>query len=364
MKVLIFTVTVGVGHNEVSKNIAEKFKEKGDEVLIHNLFENHRFYNWVLSKLGFQAMMKLPKIANFFYDNSKRKNKQLYENMIKSVKEKTLKVVNDFEPDVIISSHIAGLDFVKNYDGLFKKQVLNYFVITDYDVPPGLREFKNNEYIVIPNNDFKNELIEKGLDEEHLLPFGIPINKKYSIEISRQQALDKLDIELDENKQVILITGGGVGLGHSFKLIKELSKHEDLQIISVAGKNKKLKDKADVLAKNSRARIISLGFTKELEYIMTLTDVIVGKTGGITATEAIVKRVPFMAMKNTPKPEYSNLLYFIDKKIAIGIDSVKNVYDIIKNIDKTNIKEIIKNEFPKQDSCELIYKHIKETLKK
>ena len=97
---------------------------------------------------------------------------------------------------------------------------------------------------------------------------------------------------------------------------------------------------------------------------MTLTDVIVGKTGGITATEAIVKRVPFIAMKNTPKPEHANLLYFIDKKIAVGIDHVKNAYNIIKNIDKEKIKEKIENEFPKQDSCELIYKHIKETLKK
>ena len=85
--------------------------------------------------------------------------------------------------------------------------------------------------------------------------------------------------------------------------IKELSKHDDVQIISVAGRNEDLKEEIDALAKKSKAKIYSYGFTKELEYMMTIADYLVGKTGGITATEAITKGVPLIAVGKTPKPE-------------------------------------------------------------
>lgn len=339
MKFLIFTVTVGAGHNEVARNVAEYLKSQGHEVLVHDMFKHKKFRQWVISKLGFGAMVKFPTIANYFYDRTKKSDNSIYDNYIKSIKEETLELVNTFKPDVIISSHIAGRLFVKKYESEFVKPVLNYFIVTDYDLTPGLKDYKENEYVIIPNEDFKDELVEKGFAPDHILPFGIPVNAKYYKKLDENEAKEKLGIDIDLNKKIVLVVGGGNGLGNVYKVIKELSKHDDIQIISVAGRNEDLKEEIDALAKKSKAKIYSYGFTKELEYMMTIADYLVGKTGGITATEAITKGVPLIAVGKTPKPEYSNLQYLKKNGMAIEIDDIKTIYDKIKTLDTDAMKE-------------------------
>lgn len=357
MKVLIFTVTIGAGHNEVARNVAEYLKSQGHEVVVRDLFKHKKVKQWILSKLGFTAMTKLPSISNHFYDKAKKSDKSIYDNYIKSVKDETLELINSFKPDIILSTHIAGRLFVKKYEDKFIKPVLNYYIVTDYDLTPGLKDFKDNEYVIVPNEDFKEELVEKGFDESHVLPFGIPVNAKYYKNIEENEAKNILNIDIDLNKPIILVVGGGNGLGNVYKVIKKLSIHPDLQIISVAGKNEDLKEEVDTLAKKSAAKIYSYGFTKELEFMMTISDCIIGKTGGITATEAITKGVPLIAVGKTPKPEYSNLQYFKKNGMAIEIDKVDTIYDKIKNLDTVAMKEKYKKA-RKTDVVEKIYEHI------
>ena len=49
MKFLIFTVTVGAGHNEVARNVAEYLKSQGHEVLVHDMFKHKKFRQWVIA---------------------------------------------------------------------------------------------------------------------------------------------------------------------------------------------------------------------------------------------------------------------------------------------------------------------------
>ena len=339
MKVLIFTVTIGAGHNEVARNMAEYLKSQGHEVLVHDMFKHRKFRQWVISKLGFTAMTKFPTISNYFYDRTKKSDNSIYDNYIKSIKNETLELINTFKPEVILSTHIAGRLFVKKYQNEFEKPVLNYFIVTDYDLTPGLKDFKENEYVVVPNEDFKEELKGKGFDEKHILPFGIPVNPKYYQTIDENEAKKILNIDIDLNKPIVLVVGGGNGLGNVYKVIKKLSSHPDLQIISVAGRNEDLKEEVDALAKKSQTKIYSYGFTKELEYMMSIADCIIGKTGGITATEAINKGVPLVAVGKTPKPEYANLQYFKQNGMALEIEDIDEIYEQLKSLDTQAMKE-------------------------
>ena len=67
-------------------------------------------------------------------------------------------------------------------------------------------------------------------------------NLKFSID--KKEIRDKLGMAQD--KFIVFIMNGGVGFGDTAKLIQNLCKaNVDFEVISVCGKNKKLKERID-----------------------------------------------------------------------------------------------------------------------
>lgn len=361
MKVLILTMLLGAGHNEVARNIAKECTDNGHEVITCELFKDHKFHSWLIRDVSFKAMSKAPKIANYFYERALKSDKQAFSGLVQCLKEELVGLINEYAPDVIVSTHIAGRIFVKKYQSLFVKPVLNYFVVTDYELTPGLKEFDERDYVVVPNVDFIDGLINKGAKKENVLPLGIPINCKFFNNITPEMALQETGLTLDETKRTVLVVGGGSGLGNNYQVIKTLSKYPDMTIISVAGKNERLKNAVDRLIPNAKATIISFGFNKQIDYLMCISDILVGKAGGLTSSEAISKNLPLAVVGNTPRPELSNLEYLMNKGIAIQCNNVKKLYECLLNADLISMRnncEKIKMDNPAKN----VYEHIMSKL--
>lgn len=360
MKVLILSVRVGSGHTAIAKNIAQCFENHGDTVVVKEMFEDHKFYDWVIADLGFKCTFKLPRLTNYFYKKAYKSDKHVFHQFVKGVKEKLIALVNSFEPDIIISTHIAGRIFVKAYGQHFNKPVVNYMITTDYELPPGIVDYQPNEYIIVPNNDFSATLIKKGFPAESILPYGVPIKPQYYTEISKQTALKKLNLSLDDTKKTVLLMGKKNGLGKTYKIIKHLSKYDDLQIINLYGSNKKLKKCVDKLSKKSVAKIYNFDFNSE--YIMSIPDVIICKTGGLSSTEALTKSLPIISYGYSPKPEYTNLEYFKEKHLAVSVKYINELHDKLCTTDLKELKancQLLRNV----DSAEKIYTHAQEAIK-
>lgn len=361
MKVLILTVKVGAGHNTIANILADKFIKNNHETKVHEIFSNDKFSTLVVSDVGFKLLFKFPHITNYFYTKAKKSDKHLYFSLNKRIKSELLNLINTYKPDVIISSHIAGYLFTKTYQEEFNKTVINYLVSTDFEITPGTADFKNNEYIVVPNEDFVAELVNKGFPKENILPYGIPVKSNFLTNINYDEALKNLNIKLDNNKLTILAMGKKSGMGKSLKIVKALSKYEDIQIINLAGSNESLKKKIDKISKTAKAKIFSLKFNNE--NIMTVADIMIGKTGGLSSCEALSKQVPIISLEYAPMPEYSNLLYLESKNIAFKLKNLKNLYTLIKKLD---ISEMKKNclKIQKLNATDNIYEHVTKTFSK
>lgn len=360
MKILFLSVQVGSGHNTISKNVAQKFTDNGHDVLIYEMMSTDKLATAIVSKIGFKLTFKLAHIANYFYKRALKSDKHFYYYINKRVKDEVLAVINNFKPDVIVSSHVAGYIFVKTYQNEFSQPVLNYFITTDFEITPGLCDFKDNEYIILPSIDFVNKLKQKNFPSEHILPYGLPINESYKQHFLKQQAIKELNIDIDENKLTVLVIGKKNGIGNTYKIVKLLSKYNDLQIICASGTNKKLKAKIEKLAKKSKSKIYSFKFNSP--YIMTIADIMIGKTGGLSSFEAINKNVPIIALEYAPMPEYSNLLYLEEKNIAYRLKNMKDIYKTIKTLDIQQMKENCK-KLQIDNTIDLIYSHIIEHTK-
>ena len=127
--------------------------------------------------------------------------------------------------------------------------------------------------------------------------------------------------------------GGSLGSSFSYGYFKQLLKENlDINIIFVAGKNKKLKDKCQTLVlENNQPNVSILGFTKDVSNLLNIADFVVTKPGGLSVTEALEMKTPMILIPGNGGQENHNAKFITQNKF--GIRS-RNPYTFAKKVAK------------------------------
>lgn len=147
----------------------------------------------------------------------------------------------------------------------------------------------------------------------------------------------------------------GKGIGKVKSVVKYLSKYENVQLLVVCGKNEKLKKQIDKMCKPN---IYTFGYINFVDELMTVADYLFGKTGGLSATEALAKELSIISYKNIPCPEYNNLMFLESNGYA---KSVKNPKEVLKAIFNEGENEKDKT-FYLENSAQKIYEAILKSI--
>ena len=113
-------------------------------------------------------------------------------------------------------------------------------VFTDY-VPHRYWIHQEINLYVVPSKEAGLVLMRKGISENRIRNFGIPIDPKFLIDrFNREDALRRLG--LGGFLPIVLIMGGGRGLGQIKEMVEELQTDSfSFQLVVICGRNKKLK---------------------------------------------------------------------------------------------------------------------------
>jgi processive 1,2-diacylglycerol beta-glucosyltransferase len=317
-KFLIVTAPVGNGHNAASHAIKSSLEALyGAEVKIYDIFlTSSKFRAWVFGKFYFW-------MAKYFIGQLNRdyrgiKNRDITKAKFSAppalfvggkVKPMLEAAIKNFSPDAVICTQIGGMIAASE---LKKEKKFNgpvFSVVTDYEIPPYIEYCRSIDYFVTPSSDFDQQLFRYGIRQEQIFSYGIPADSKFSVQLDKAEIRRELGIR--EDLFTIVITNGYVGLGNTVSLIRKLftALPNKIQIISVCGKNEKLKRQIDNLVKNGQINLLNYGFINNIDKIMSASDLLIGKLGGLTTTEAINKRLCVLAVTKLPMQEYNNMLY-------------------------------------------------------
>ncbi|NME82635.1 glycosyltransferase [Clostridium sp. SM-530-WT-3G] len=341
-KVLILTISTGQGHNQAATSIGESFKESGYELITHDfLARNSKFLNDVVV-IGYKIMAsKFPKIYGWFYNltNTPMVNSLLNIPFI-FPKKKVSKLIHEVNPDVIIGTHALSTRIVSNLkkEGLKTPYILT---VTDFKAHYTYISSYVDAYIT-GSNYTKKSLIEKNIDANKIYPIGIPIDKKFYINVTNAD-------DLKDNQYFnLLLMGGSFGLDIIFIVMKELLKNRHkLRITVVCGKNEQLKKLLTDYCNNNTftsKKVHILGFTNDIPYLMDYCDVIVSKPGGLTVTESIVKNIPLIIPFSIPGQENENIDFLTSEGYSVKVDSIQNLNSEIDNLIENPEKlKLIKN---------------------
>ena len=75
-----------------------------------------------------------------------------------------------------------------------------------------------------------------------------------------------------------------------------------------------------------------LEYTNKVPELMSISDLVVTKPGGLTTTESLASGLPIVVINPIPGQEEENAAYLEENKVAIWIKKDDNVEEILNNL--------------------------------
>lgn len=343
MDILFLSISMGAGHLKAAEALNEYVKGRypHSRTLIVDTFKYisptvHKFF--VDGYLG--LIRHRPGIYGMLYKMSERCSNINILSMLVSrmLSLKIERLIEEFHPSIIVCTHPFPLQMVSSLKAANKISMPLVAVFTDYVSHPFWLQ-DNVEAYVVGHEKIKKDMITHRIPPDRVISCGIPVSPGFLKTTSKKTARKNLGLY---DKFTLLIMGGSLGFGEIEKTLMALINNfdENLQIIVVAGKNHKLKNRLDILKKSSRIKLLILGYTDNVSELMDASDILITKPGGMTVSEALVKGLPMIIVSTIPGQEERNADFLINNGVALrtaDIDTlIRVIDDLIKNPEKIN----------------------------
>ena len=373
-KVLIMSASTGGGHNRAAKAMKDEIEKKciDGEHITCEIIDSLKLINTTMDKIissGYEKSAKYtPKAWGGVYKMSdanivsKHEYKgNLFNTLLAS---KLKKLLKERKPDLIIGTHpfpmIALSTLKKKYP--YRNAFNSFFVpplisvLTDYTAHSTYIQ-DEIDYYIAGDEYVKEVLISEGVDGDKIKPYGIPVEKSFLEHREKSVVLEELGLAPD--KFTVLLMGGSFGAGNIKDTLKELLEIDrDFQIIVITGRNETLKEKLEKsLEKHDIDKNISiLGFTQDMNDILSAVDIIVSKPGGLTTTECLLKELPMIIPYYIPGQEEENMDFLSNCGAALRTSKKFTISVLLKVlIDNPMRMELLKNNIKsvkKQNTAE------------
>ena len=323
-KLLITYASYGSGHKSVAEYVEDYFNEhsKEFEIKVIDVMD----YASIFAKIN-QKIFNL----NFKFNNSFSStigyeisdNKIItapYKEITKAFLKSKLKTeILKFNPDVMISTHFLGSILMGSINKKYNTNTKIITILTDYSSHSmWLKNHKRESAFIVSNEIVKQELIEYGISEKKIFPYGIPLSSKFRYVDDPIKVKEKYKV--DNGKLTCLFFGGGsLGSSFSYSYFKQLLKKKlDINIIFVSGKNEKLKNKCENYIKENIIKNVKvLGFTKDISNLLNIADFVITKPGGLSVTEALEMKTPMILIPGNGGQENHNARFITKNKFGI-----------------------------------------------
>ncbi len=370
-KILIFYGSYGGGHLSAARNIKEYIDNNytDTETCLVDCIE---YINKTLNKITTKAYSGMAKKARWvwkkvYYGAEKGPLSKVNDEAQKFMSLKLNKLLQNYKPDLIISTH----PFSSHMCAVLKqKKKINSkiaTVLTDY-APHSqwLMHPAYIDYFFVAHDGMKANLLKRGIKENQIKVTGIPLSNRFLANYNKEKILSEFNL-LPNKKIILFFAGGEQGLGKDniFIILKSIiNSFDNLQVVAISGKNKKIKKQFDkiVLETNSTDSVKILQYTNKVPELMSISDLVITKPGGLTTTESLASGLPIIVINPIPGQEEENAEFLENKGVAVWLKKHDNIeqklFDILNNPYKLHSMKVNARLLAKKNST----KDICETL--
>lgn len=330
MDALILSCSTGGGHNAAGIAVKEELKSRGHHVEMMDPYELiGTGLEEKISSVYIKTVQKIPFLFGFIYLLGEGYRRLPFHSPVYLINKKMAGVMQQYlskhHYDVVIMPHLFPAEILSYMKQKGMEVPQTVFIATDYSCIPFTEE-TDCDYYIIPGEGMKSSFIKKGINEERIKTFGIPVKKGFEDECVKKTA--KISIQLKKDEHYILISGGSMGAGKIYKTIcilcKAFADKSDMKIIVICGNNeilyKKVKQK---LERKYPKKLLVLKSTSRMACYMKACDVFISKPGGLSSTEAATAGIPLIHISPIPGCETHNMKYFERYRMNVAVRKLK-----------------------------------------
>ena len=325
MKILILSCNTGGGHNSAAIAIRDTLVDAGHDCTFLDLFSiGSQKLSGRVSK-AYLFSTKLSFLFRFCYwaggkiTRAGRRSPVYAANSLHA--DRLYQYLQANPCDVILMTHLFPAEQLTCLKHRGQLSIPTIAIGTDYTCIPFWEE-TDVDYYVLPHGDLAPEFVQRGMNPQTFLPFGIPVSPKVKQREEKLQARQRLAAGLlpglEPEKPLLLIMSGSMGFGSSRQLVGELLQSGvDAEMCVVCGSNKKQEKRLRRRFKENE-RVHILGYTQQVPLLLHSADVVFTKPGGLTTTEVAVSRTPLVHTAPIPGCENANAAFFASRGMSVS----------------------------------------------
>jgi len=344
-KIIITYATAGIGHKKASLAIKAALEKKNmgvDIKIIDVLDYTKPFFKRSYPYVYLLLINRLSFLWGFFYYSLDVK----LVNFLCAPFRRLMHVMNspnlikyllENKPAVVVSTHFIMPDICAYVAKKYKLKTTLIQVVTDYRAHAFWISDAVSTYIVAHENT-KRDLVRKwGIKTEKIKIMGIPVEPKFSVKHDKGFFRKKFNISSDSF--VVSLIGGGYGVGPFLKILEALDRTTvPLSVITVCGHNKKRYDQVAAFKKRDSMHIINYTYVNNVDEIMAVSDVYIGKAGGISTTEALAMDLPMIFISPIPGQESRNAKLITRNGAGIRVKKVSEITRVVESLKTSDIR--------------------------
>jgi len=340
-RVLILSASAGAGHLRAAEAVEKAMVQLGAAREIRNLdtlqYTSKLFHN-LYSKAYLEVVDRAPDVYGWLYDHFDRpwKNQRRRLALEKFNARSFVKMIQEYDPEMTICTYYLPAEIISWLREKRRLRTRQAIVITDFDVH-AMWLCRHYEHYFVALEETRAHLMELGVPADKVTVSGIPIDPVFAEPKDKDQMRRKFGLAPD--LLTLLVSAGGFGVGPVEKLIQALAKmRHNVQAVIVCGRNEELKKRVERqiadLASDCRVRLVPIGFTTEMDSYMSASDMVLGKPGGLTTSEALAKGLAMVIVNPIRGQEERNADHLLEEGVAIRCNNLPVLaYKIDKLLD-------------------------------
>ena len=328
-KVLILSASAGAGHMRAADAVERAFRLTGaaSEVKhIDTLQYTNKLFRHLYSKAYIDLVNKSPELLGWFYDHLDKpwKNERRRLALDKLNTRPFVRMLQEYRPDITVCTHFLPAEIISWLKAKGRVNFRQAVVVTDFDVHAMWLCHHYEQYFVALD-ETREHLVRLGIPAAKVTTSGIPIDPVFAEPKDRLEMRAKHGLKPDVT--TVLVSAGGFGVGPIEHMLESLAgMRHPAQIVALCGRNGELKSRLESAAARlppaHHVTVKPVGFTTEMDEYMSAADILLGKPGGLTTSEALAKGLVFVIVNPIPGQEERNSDHLLEDGVAIRCNNL------------------------------------------
>lgn len=266
-----------------------------------------------------EMVSRAPQLLGWIYDATDR---PFHPDRFRSAVERAgakrlLEKIAAFDPTVAICTHFLPASMLHHERRRKRSRARIVTVVTDFDVH-GFWLATPSDFYCVAGEEARAHLEAVGIAPGAIAVTGIPTHPNFNRPRDRLAMRRKHGWGTD--LPALLLSAGGFGAGNAAEMVRRLVQaNVPAQIIAVCGKSAALKNAMEKI-ESPRLRVV--GYTTEMDELMSAADLMMGKPGGLTTAESLIKGLAWIIVNPIPGQEERNAIHLLEEGVGIWCNNL------------------------------------------